>query len=73
MSTNQRLIQSTITEWVETLGGLIKDLLNPSSGIRVQLTKMVEAVTCLFNAMSVKGQKLDAVNLIEKDVGAPLP
>lgn len=76
VSANQGLVRSTITEWVGRLAGLFKDLMDPTSEIRVGFTGMAESVgnlastfTPLVNALGVGNTALLALGLY---IGGPL-
>lgn len=62
---NSQLVRSTITEWVKTLGGFIKDLMNPTSelrqGVRDLATGFSEAVALIRPFVDFVGGPLKAV------------
>ncbi|MCZ7857075.1 hypothetical protein O9X81_10640 [Agrobacterium salinitolerans] len=48
---NALLIRSNITEWVKNLGEFIRDLLNPTSEIRVKFSEFTGAISAAYDAI----------------------
>lgn len=46
---NAALVRSTITEWVQKLGGFIRDLLDPTSQVRVKFDEFTAAISAAYS------------------------
>ncbi|MFB9953413.1 hypothetical protein ACFFP0_31635 [Rhizobium puerariae] len=48
---NQKIINSTIDEWIQNLTGFIRDLQNPTSDIRKRIDEFANSVTSAYGAI----------------------
>jgi hypothetical protein len=46
---NAKLIRSTITDWAQRLGGFIKDLLDPTSQVRIKFDEFAASVSSAYS------------------------
>ena len=49
LDANSGLIRSTITDWVQKLGGFIRDLIDPASQVRVKFDEFASAVSSTYD------------------------
>lgn len=77
VTANQALIRSTISEWVEKLAGFMRDLMNPTSELRVGFADFAEKVSAVYDAISplvdaIGGPGIAALAGLAFWIGAPL-